>query len=80
MPRFFFDVHEGPSVLRDEIGIALESTSQAEQKAAMAAAEIARELVESGDPQAVAIDVRAGEAGPLLTVIVSVVVIRHRSH
>jgi hypothetical protein len=48
MPRFYFDVREGPSFTPDDVGSEFDSLDEAERGAAALAAEIGRRRVTLG--------------------------------
>ena len=78
MPRFYFDVHEGSTCLRDEAGLVFPNEAAAEKEAAKAAGEMARDLLADGDHQEVCIEVRDEGRSPLAAVTVSIEVKRVR--
>ena len=78
MPRFYFDMHEGSTCVRDETGLELSSVTAAEQEAARAAGEIARDLLADGDLQKICIELRDEHRSPLAAITVSVEVKRIR--
>lgn len=66
MARFFFDLHEGGDVLRDDDGLDLADSQQAEVKAWRTACDVTKDGAGQGD-KTVKILVR-DERAPVLTV------------
>ena len=58
MPRFYFDVSEGESFTRDEIGLDLPDLDQVRAEAINALPEIAREALPDGDETSFAVEAR----------------------
>ena len=71
MPRFYFGVREGATVVPDEIGLEFDSLDAAERAAAETAAEIGRELLPKGDAREVTVEVRNEHRQPVLTATAS---------
>ena len=78
MPRFYFDMHEGSTCVRDETGLELSTVMAAEQEAARAAGEIARDLLADGDLQKIRSELRDERRSPLAAITVSVEIKRIR--
>ncbi len=62
MPRYFFDIHDGPHFTTDEIGVELDGIEAARQEAVKALAGIIQEILSDGDQHEVVIEVK-DEAG-----------------
>ena len=71
MPRFYFDVREGPRFICDDEGVELDSLDAAEREAAKGAAEIGRDQLPKGGTREVTIEVRNEHRQRVLTVTVS---------
>ena len=71
MPRFYFDVREDVRFVPDEDGAEFPDLDAAERQAALAAAEISRDLLPRGDARAVTIEVRNEHRQRVLTITVS---------
>ncbi|MFL4994616.1 MAG: DUF6894 family protein [Microvirga sp.] len=72
MPRFYFDVRDGPRFFADDEGRELDSLDAAEREAVTAAAQIGRDRLAKGDARAVTVEVRNEHGQWVLTVTVSV--------
>ncbi|WP_162820342.1 DUF6894 family protein [Microvirga calopogonii] len=62
MPRFYFDVRECESLVRDEGGLELESLDAAEREAATWAADLGRDHFPKGVAREVTVEVKAVDA------------------
>jgi hypothetical protein len=71
MPRFYFDVREGSSVVPDSEGLGFDGIEDAEMEAAVAAAEMGRDELPNGDAREVTIEVRNEHRQRVLTMSVS---------
>jgi hypothetical protein len=69
--RYYFDIYEGPLLVRDEEGSAFASLEAAVQGAAYAAAEIGTGRLAKGDVRSVMIEVRDEHDQRVLTVTAS---------
>ena len=58
MPRFYFDIREGPRFTPDEEGLEFASLDGAEREATKAVAEIGRDRLPSGGARDIGIEVR----------------------
>jgi hypothetical protein len=76
MPRFYFDVREGPQFTPDNEGLEFNSLDAAEYEAARAAAEIGREDLPKGKASEVTVEVRDEHGQRVLTVAVAMTVRR----
>ena len=76
MPRFYFDVREGPRFIPDEEGLEFDDLGRAEREATIAAAEIGRDRLPRGDARDVTIEVRTEHSQRVLTVTVTMQVDR----
>ena len=77
VPRFYFDVREGNSLTRDEVGLEFETIDAAEvAAAAAAAAEIGRDRLPAGDAREVTVEVKDEGGFLLVTATVSLAVRR----
>lgn len=76
MPWFYFDVREGARFTPDQEGLELDSLDTAEREAAVTAAEIARDRLPKGDSREIAIEVRDEHHQRVLTVRVSLEIVR----
>ena len=76
MPRFYFGVREGATVVLNEIGLEFDSLDAAERAAAETAAEIGRKLLPKGDAREVTVEVRNEHRQPVLTATASLEVHR----
>jgi hypothetical protein len=77
VPRFYFDCHEGQSVIQDDTGVDLRDAMAAESEAVVSAVGIARDCLADGDAHEIAIVVRDGLGIRLVTVSVVIKVDRH---
>ena len=71
MPRFHFDVHDGPLFVPDEEGLELDGLDAAKREATEAVLEIGRDRLKSEASRAVTIEVRDEHRQQVLTVTVS---------
>jgi hypothetical protein len=71
MPRFYFDIREGPRFTPDEEGLEFASLDGAEREATKAVAEIGRDRLPSGDAREITIEVRNEHRQRVLTITVS---------
>ncbi|WP_262027920.1 DUF6894 family protein [Microvirga sp. Mcv34] len=71
MARYYFDVHDGAQLVRDEDGSDFESADAAVQAAARSAAEIGQGRMARGDFSDVVIDIRDAGNQPICTVTAS---------
>ena len=76
MPRFYFDIREGPRFIPDNEGQEVPDLAAAEREAMAAAASMARDLLPKGRARAVTITVRNGQGERVLTVTVRMEVAR----
>lgn len=76
MPRFYFDVREGSSFVPDDEGLQFDGIDHAEREAAIAAAEIGRDKLPTGDARAVTVEVRNEHRQRVLTITISMSVDR----
>ena len=76
MPRFYFDIREGPRFIPEETGLEFDSLDAAEREAAGAAAEIGRDQLPKGNPRELTVEVRNEHGQRVLTVTVSMKVER----
>jgi hypothetical protein len=76
MPRFYFDVREGPRFAPDDEGLEFDSLEAAELEAACAAAEIGRDRLPKGEARAVTVEVKNEHRQRVLRVKVSIEVDR----
>jgi hypothetical protein len=76
MPRFYFDVREGPQFTPDHEGLEFNSLEAAEYEAARTAAEIGRGDLPKGKASEVTVEVRDEHGQPVLTVAVAMTVRR----
>ena len=58
MPRFFFDVSDGESLTRDEIGLELHDLDRVRTEAIKALPDIAREALPDGDERILVVQAR----------------------
>jgi hypothetical protein len=72
VPRFYFDVRDGPRFFADDEGRELDSLDAAEREAVTTAAQIGRDRLAKGDARAVTVEVRNEHGQWVLTVTVSV--------
>ncbi len=71
MPRFYFDVREGPRFIPDDEGLEFDSLDAAEREAAETAAQIGRDKLPKGGTRNITIEVRNEHGQRVLTVAVS---------
>ena len=71
MPRFYFDVREGAKFIPDDGGLEFASLDAAEREVAIAAAEIGRDRLPTGDTREVTIEMKNEHRQRVLTVKVS---------
>ena len=76
MPRFYFDVLDGDSFIRDDTGFQLESLDVAEDEAIRAAAEISRDSLPKRLSPELCVRVRDQHGQTVLSVAVSMTVRR----
>ena len=69
--RYFFDVHNGNELTRDEVGMELEGINQARDEAAEALAEMASGASRDPNPRDFAIEVRDELGQPILKAAIS---------
>jgi hypothetical protein len=69
--RYFFDVHNGNELTRDEVGMELEGINQARDGAAEALAEVASGASRDPNPREFAIEVRDELGQPILKAEIS---------
>jgi hypothetical protein len=67
MPRFYFDVRDGVTVMLDDTGLDLDSIDEATEEAARTLGEIAREVLPRSVMCELAIEVRDADQQPLLS-------------
>ncbi|MBZ9982538.1 MULTISPECIES: hypothetical protein [unclassified Mesorhizobium] len=77
MPRFFFDLIDNGTPYPDTEGTDLPSLASAEDEAARALLEIAKEQMPDGTFREVALQVHDGTSGPLFVVKVTFELIRN---
>ena len=71
MPRYYFDVREGPRFIPDDEGLDFDSLDAAEHEAAKGVAEIGRDQLPKGGTRDVTVEVRNEHRQRALTVTVS---------
>ncbi len=71
MPRYYFDVRDGPRFIPDPEGLEFDSLDAAEREAAEAAAAIGRGQLPKSGAREVAVEVRDGHGQRVRTVTVS---------
>jgi hypothetical protein len=71
MPRFYFDVREGPSFTPDDEGFEFNSLDEAERGAPTSVAEIGRDRLPKGDTREVTVELRNEHCQRVLTVTVA---------
>ena len=69
MPRFFFDVRDGELFIEDEEGLELSGLEEAREHAALALADMAKDVLPNGMKHEMAIEVRDDAKEPLLQTI-----------
>ena len=77
MARYYFDVHTGPSLLRDDEGAEFDSLDAAIRGAARSAAEIGTGRLARGDLSDVVIEIRDEHDQRVVTVTASMKIERH---
>jgi hypothetical protein len=77
VPRFFFDVHDGTDLVRDDDGSEFASLDAAIQGAITSAGEIGRNLLAKGRTSDIVIEVRDERNQPVCTITASMKVDRH---
>ena len=77
MPRYYFDIHEGVDILRDDEGSEFDSLDTTLQGAARSAAEIGTGRLARGDTSDVVIEVRNERDQRVCTVTASMKIDRH---
>jgi hypothetical protein len=70
MPRFYFDVREGPLFIDDENGMEFPNLDKAEQEAIQAVVSIGKDRLPRGDTRDVTVEVRDENRQRVLTVTV----------
>jgi hypothetical protein len=76
MPRYYFDVREGPLFVSDEEGMEFPNLDEAEQEATHAVVSIGRDRLPRSDTRDVTIEVRNEDRKRVLTVTVALQVER----
>ena len=76
MPRYYFDVREGPRFNPDDDGMEFPDLDTAEREAAEGAASIGRDLLPKGSARSVTIEVRDEDGQRVATVTVTMQVER----
>ncbi len=76
MPRFYFDVREGPRFTPDEEGLEFEDVDCAEREATIVAAEIGRDRFPRGHAREITVKVRNEQRQRLMTVRIAMQVDR----
>jgi len=71
VPRFYFDLREGPRFIPDDEGLEFADLDAAEREAAEAAAEIGRDKLPKGGVRDVTVEVRNEHGQRVLTVTIS---------
>ncbi|GJD53080.1 hypothetical protein OPKNFCMD_5851 [Methylobacterium crusticola] len=71
MPRFYFDICEGPEFIADDEGSEYADLDAAEREAVLAAAELSKDRFPTGRVREIAIGVRDRAGQRLLTATVS---------
>ena len=69
--RYFFDVHHGNELTRDEVGMDLDGINEARDEAAEALAEMAGGASRDANPRNFAIEVRDERGQPVLKAEIS---------
>ena len=76
MPRFYFDVREGPIFIKDEEGCEFLSLDEAEQEAIQAVVSMGKDRLTRGDTREVTVEVRDEDQKRVLTVGVHLIIDR----
>lgn len=76
MPRFYFDVREGPLFIEDEDGLEFPNLAKAEQEAIQAVVSIGKDRIPRSDTRDVTVEVRDEDGKRVLTVEVTLIVER----
>ena len=71
MPRYYFEVREGPRFIPDEEGVEFPDLDAAEREAAEAAASIGRDMLPKGVPRDITVEVRNEHGQRVITVTVA---------
>jgi SHS2 domain-containing protein len=66
MPLFYFDVRDGEQFFHDDVGLELPELEQAREHAALALADMAKDVLPDGLKREMAIEVRDESKEPLL--------------
>lgn len=66
MPRYYFDSRDGDGLIRDDVGIIFPGMETARHQAALALAELARDVLSGSERHELAIDIRDEGGEPLL--------------
>jgi hypothetical protein len=66
MPRYFFDSRDGETFIRDEDGVVCDDIDGARDQAAVALAELARDILPGLERRELIIDVRDEDDQPVL--------------
>lgn len=69
MPRYYFDIRDGESFIPDDEGLEFPSLEEARKHAAIALADMARDIMPNGTKHEIAIEVRDEAKEPLLQTI-----------
>jgi hypothetical protein len=69
MPRFYFDVRDGDKFIRDDDGLEYPDTETARDEAALALAEMAKDVLPGAAIREIAIEVRDEAKEPLLRAV-----------
>jgi hypothetical protein len=78
MPRYFFDIRDGELFIQDDEGLELPGLEQAREHAAVALADMAKDVLPNGLKHEIAIEVRDETREPLLQTILKFEVKRLR--
>ena len=76
MPRFYFNVREGPTFIDDQDGFDFPSLDEAEQEAIQAVVSMGKDRLPRGDTREVTVEVRDENQKRVLTVGVHLIIDR----
>jgi hypothetical protein len=74
MPRYFFDVYDGENTTRDNVGLELASTHDAQQEAVRTLPQLAKDALPDGTQRDFVVEVKDAEQRPILRAKLSLTV------
>ena len=68
MPRFYFDIRDGESLVADEVGVEFPTVNEARDDASRTLGQMMKEAMPDGQHHDMAVEVRGDDKRPLLKV------------